>query len=290
MTVNVVVLNFYGNNSANYTHSGAGGTVTCPNGIMARLSTELPDQIRTSITIASGNMVIFQKVEDDVVDGMLTIGNTVIRMVFGKKSSRIIISDKCYKDNYRQNGNTKSIDMFERDDASGTYVYDKESASFLLFNVDEHGASARKYSCYVKEIPLQDKGELFDASIETSDIVFADFTTGDAAIEMWINATVSVAGLKMTWSSDTNTDFQETNTPIKLGNVENTGSFDNDEVKYSGSRCIVSKKIEPDSRHGIAIRYKIIADLINNGYDDIEIHDMNLLTQMKLYEVGGDDA
>ncbi|HPS30420.1 MAG TPA: hypothetical protein PLZ43_09200 [bacterium] len=282
------VINFYKNDSAQWQYTGTSSlTLYMPNGIVVRKTTDFPNEVVSTITVAHDETLIFQRVDSEISRAfVVSFGVILLELVFDNKNNYIITEDFCYKDFYRHNGNVKNVYVFSKD-AAGTYMYDEDNASFILWDGD---ASKQRYSDTRIDTPIQDKGELFDAFIESGDIIFADFTTGDAAIEMWINATVSVAGLKMTWSSDTNTDFQETNTPIKLGNIENTGSFDNDEVRYSGSRCIVSKKIEPDSRHGIAIRYKIIADLINNGYDDIEIHDMNLLTQMKLYEVGGDDA
>jgi hypothetical protein len=259
-----------------------------PNGIVVRKTTDNPSDFVSQIPVVQNDILIFQRIDPEVARAfIISFGAILLELVFDNKNNYIITEDFCYKDFYRHNGNVKNIIVFSKDTAAGTYMYDEDNASFILWDGD---ASKQRYSDSLINSPIQDKGQEIEAFIESGDIIFADFTTGDAAIEMWINATVSVAGLKMTWSSDTNTDFQETNTAIKLGDIESTGSFDNEEVRYSGSKCIVSKKIEPDSRHGIAIRYKIIADLINNGYDDIEIHDMNLLTQMKLYEIGGDDA
>jgi hypothetical protein len=55
---------------------------------------------------------------------------------------------------------------------------------------------------------------------------------------------------------------------------------------------VVSKKLNPSSREAMAIKYKIIADYNNNGYDDIEILDINLLTSMRMYEstTSGEDS
>jgi len=69
-------INFDRNDSANYTHAGATQTITCPNGIMARLSTEAPSEIRDEIIVADGNVVIFQKVEDNIADTMIPIGTS----------------------------------------------------------------------------------------------------------------------------------------------------------------------------------------------------------------------
>jgi hypothetical protein len=281
------VINFYKNDSAQWQYTGISSiTLVMPNGIVVRKTTDDPSDFVSSIVIIQNDTLIFQRIDASISKAVILLtGSIYLELIFDNKNNYLIIEDYCYKDFYRNNGTIISVDMF-RKDAAGMYMYDETTASFIAWD----GVTNARYTYSTVSTPIQDKGEPINAWIETGDIIFADYTTGDAAIEMWINATVSVAGLKMTWSSDTNTVFQDTNVSFKLGDVENTGSFDNDEVRYSGSRCIVSKKIEPDSRHGIAIRYKIIADLINNGYDDIEIHDMNLLTQMKLYEIGGDDA
>jgi hypothetical protein len=284
-------INFDRNDSANYTHSGASQTITCPNGVMARLSTEAPSEIRDAILVANGNVVIFQKMEDNIADTMIPIGTSGNYLIFrfNYKNNYFIVHDYCYEDFYRHNGNTKSVDTFVKDDAAGTYVYDEEMASFVT---KEPVETRQRYSCTTLSVPIQDKGERIEGSIETTDMVFADFTTTDSVIDMHINALVSVAGLRLTWSSDTNTQFMEMNDRIPLGSLEATGSFDNSIVRYAGSKYVVSKKLNPSSREAMAIKYKIIADYNNNGYDDIEILDINLLTSMRMYEstTSGEDS
>lgn len=285
----IVYLNFYDNNSAQYTHSGSGGTVTCPNGIMARLYGEAPSLIRSTITIANADVVIFQKVEDDVVDAVLAVGSTIIKMMFNTKNTKIVIHDHCYEDFYRNNGSTKTVDTFVKATA-GLYVYDKDSASFILWDNTAHGTTYQRYSCVSKTINIQDKGQKIDASFTTSDIVFADYAVTDRPIDVYVNAGISLAGLKLTWSSDTNTESQDTKVSFNLGDVSLTGSFENDTVKYSGQRFMKSIKLMPASRNCFAIRYEVFADFVNNGYDDIEVYDFNILTEQILGEIGGDNA
>mgnify|MGYP001128587876 CR=1 FL=1 len=283
-------INFDRNDSANYTHAGASQTITCPNGIMARLSTEAPSEIREEIDVEDGNTVIFQKVEDNIADTMIPVGVSGDYLIFrfNYKNNYFIVHDYCYEDFYRHNGNTKSVDTFVKD-VAGNYVYDEEMASFITKETPE---TRQTYSCTTLSVPIQDKGERIEGSIETSDMIFADFTTTDSVIDMHINALVSVAGLRLTWSSDTNTEFMAMNDRISLGKLEATGSFDNSIVRYAGSRYVVSKKLNPSSREAMAIKYKIIADYNSNGYDDIEILDINLLTSMRMYEstTSGEDS
>jgi len=286
----IVYLNFYDNNSAQYTHSGAGGTVTCPNGIMARLYGEAPSLIRSTITIANASVVIFQKVEDDVVDAVLAVGSTIIKMMFSTKNTKIVIHDHCYEDFYRNNGSTKTVYTFVKDKANGTYVYDKDSASFIEYDADAHGTLYQKYRRVNKTINIQDKGQKIDASFTTGDIVFADYAVTDKAIDVYVNAGISLAGLKLTWSSDTNTESQKTKVSFNLGDKALTGSFENSPVKYAGQRFMKSIKLMPASRNCFAIRYEVFADFINNGYDDIEVYDFNILTEQILGEIGGDNA
>lgn len=286
--MSVYNLHFYGNDSAVYVHTGLGATGTCPNGIMARLSGELPSEIRKTFSVQNGGTVIFQKVEDSVVDGSMDLGQVTIKMLFGIKNTRMVVHENCYEDFYRHNGNTKTVDTFVPD-VTGDYVYDRDSASFIDRDPVEH-ASARRYSCIEKEINIQDKGVSIDAHVTTGDIVFADYAVTDRPIDIYINTGISVAGLKLTWASDTNVLEQENNVAFNLGNSELTGSFDNDVVRYAGHRFVQSIKLQPESRNAFAVRYKISADFVNNGYDDIEIHDLNLLTEQILGEIGGDNA
>lgn len=283
-------LNFNSNDSAQYTHAGAGGAVVCPNGIMARLYDEVPSAIRTNITIGNGDVVIFQKVEDDVVDGVLIVGDTSIKMVFDYKNTTIVIHDHCYEDFYRHNGNTKTVDTFVQADGIGDYIYDKDSASFIEWDATEHGTTYMRYSCTEKEINIQDKGDIIEAYFTTSDIVFAEYAVTDKPVDIYVNAGISLAGLKLSWSSDTNTEPQPTKVSFNLGDEVFTGSFNNDTVKYSGQRFMKSIKLMPSSRNSFAIRYEVFADFTNNGYDDIEVYDFNILTEQILGEIGGDNA
>jgi len=285
----IVYLNFYDNNSAQYTHSGSGGTVICPNGIKARLYGEAPSLARSTITIGDSDVVIFQKVEEDVVDAVLAVGAVIIKMIFSNKNTKIVIHDHCYEDFYRNNGSTKTVDTFVKDNA-GLYVYDKDSASFILWDNDAHGTTYQRYSCVSKTVNIQDKGQKIDASFTTSDIVFADYAVTDKAIDVYVNAGISLAGLKLTWSSDTNTESQDTKVSFNLGDVLLTGSFENEPVKYAGQRFMKSIKLMPASRNCFAIRYEVFADFVNNGYDDIEVYDFNILTEQILGEIGGDNA
>lgn len=285
----IVYLNFYDNSSAQYTHSGTGGTVTCPNGIMARLYGEAPSLARSTITIGDSDVVIFQKVEEDVVDAVLAVGAVIIKMIFSNKNTKIVIHDHCYEDFYRNNGSTKTVDTFVKDIA-GLYVYDKDSASFILWDNTAHGTTYQRYSCVSKTINIQDKGQKIDASFTTSDIVFADYAVTDKPIDVYVNAGISLAGLKLTWSSDTNTESQDTKVSFNLGDVSLTGSFENEPVRYSGQRFMKSIKLMPASRNCFATRYEVFADFVNNGYDDIEVYDFNILTEQILGEIGGENA
>lgn len=286
------VINFDRNISANYAHTGglADATIVCPNGIMARLSTEAPSEIRDEIDVEDGDIVIFQKMEDNIADTMIPVGTSGNYLIFrfNYKNNYFIVHDYCYEDFYRHNGNTKTVDTFVKDGA-GDYVYDEEMASFITRETVE---TRQRYSCTTLSVPIQDKGEKIEGSVETSDMIFADFTTTDSVIDMHINALVSVAGVRLTWSSDTNTEFMAMNDPIQLGKLEATGSFDNSIIRYCGSKYVISKKLNPSSREAMAIKYKIIADYTSNGYDDIEILDINLLTSMRMYEstTSGEDS
>jgi hypothetical protein len=286
----IVYLYFLGNDSAQYTHSGTGGTVTCPNGIMARLYGEAPSAIRSEITIANASVVIFQKVEEDVIDGVIEIGSTTLKMIFDTKNTTIVLHDHCYEDFYKDNGNTKTVYTFVKDSVDGTYVYDKDSASFIDYVAGTHGTLYQKYSKVSKTTKIQDKGQKIDASFTTSDIVFADYAVTDKPVDVYVNAGISLAGLKLTWSSDTNTESQDTKVSFNLGDKVLTGSFENSPVKYSGQRFMKSIKLMPASRNCFAVRYEVFADFINNGYDDIEVYDFNILTEQILGEIGGENA
>jgi hypothetical protein len=286
----IVYLYFLGNDSAQYTHSGTGGTVTCPNGIMARLYGEAPSAIRSEITIANASVVIFQKVEEDVIDGVIEIGSTTLKMIFDTKNTTIVLHDHCYEDFYKDNGNTKTVYTFVKDSVDGTYVYDKDSASFIDYVAGTHGTLYQKYSKVSKTTKIQDKGQKIDASFTTSDIVFADYAVTDKPVDVYVNAGISLAGLKLTWSSDTNTESQDTKVSFNLGDKVLTGSFENSPVKYSGQRFMKSTKLMPASRNCFAVRYEVFADFINNGYDDIEVYDFNILTEQILGEIGGENA
>ena len=208
---------------------------------------------------------------------------------FDVKNTYLVIHDNCYKDFYRKGATSaKTITLFSKDDG-GDFVYDRDTASFIAN--DETIAELKdrqRYTASTVQTPFQNISESFLAYVETDDIVFADLAVTDRPIDVYINATVSVAGLKLTWSSATNVVFNGASSRIKLGNTDLTGSFDNPVVRFNGKRFIKSVKLSPQSRASEAVRYKIYADFVNNGYDDIEIHDINLLTEMLYAEVTGD--
>ena len=120
--------------------------------------------------------------------------------------------------------------------------------------------------------------------------MFADYAVTDKPVDVYVNAGISLAGLKLTWSSDTNTESQDTKVSFNLGDKVLTGSFENSPVKYSGQRFMKSIKLMPASRNCFAVRYEVFADFINNGYDDIEVYDFNILTEQILGEIGGENA
>jgi hypothetical protein len=285
--MSIVHIYFGRNRSAQYLHEGDAGDITCPNGILGRLNTEKPSEARKEITVANNDILIFEREDNTVIDATLIAPTDIIvRMHFNYKNNYFVLEDYCYEDCYRYNSNTKTIDTYYKNVAGG-YVYDPESASFQEYDAADPAHEGRtRYDTEEVDIPIQDKGNEFDAFIETPDIFFADIPVTDKQIELYINASVSVAGLRLNWASDTNTTFQETLASFQLGKEELTGSFENEVIRYQGGRAVVSKKITADSRVASAVRYKIIADFVNNGYDDIEIHDINMLTEMILAEAG----
>ena len=216
-------------------------------------------------------------------------GTHLLFLDFDVENTYLVIHDNCYRDFYRKGASSvKTITLFEKA-KDGDFVYDRDTASFIAN--DETIAELKdrqRYTASTVQTPFQNISESFLAYVETDDIVFADLAVTDRPIDVYINATVSVAGLKLTWSSATNVVFNGASSRIKLGNTDLTGSFENDVVRFTGKRFIKSVKLSPQSRASEAVRYKIYADFVNNGYDDIEIHDINLLTEMLYAEVTGD--
>jgi hypothetical protein len=282
--MSVTVVDFGKNDSAIYAHVLADYEITCPNGILARIQDEAPSEARQVINVETNDVVIFQRVCNCINNVACRNGaSNLIHFKFDVKNNFIVIHDHCYKDFYKYATNTKAVEVFNKDSA-GTWMYDEDMASFIQHD----GSTAQKYDREIKQVPIQDSGSLFTAFIESPDIIFADFCVGDRPVEIMLAATISVAGLKLTYAVDTSTIFKDTNAYLKLGDESYTGSFDNEVVRYAGNRCIVSKKVHPTSRAGIAIRYRLTADFENNGFDDIEIHDMNLLTEEVMHEVSTD--
>lgn len=272
--------------------------IVCPKGMLARFTTEAPSEMRSSISGAvTGDSIIFIRDEMEMMPAVISIETATVPYLlflnFDTKNTYIAIHENCYNDFYRKNSleSLKDITVFSKDDA-GDYVYDRDTASFIKYNpLINEIKNRQRYSYSIIGTPYQEKSTPFPSFVETADIVFADYTVNDKAIDVYINATISLAGLKLTWASDTNTIFQQENIGIKLGDKELTGSFDNSSIRYTGQRFLNSIKLQPESRVATAIRYKIMTDFVNNGYDDIEIHDINILTEMILAEInGGDNA
>jgi|LSQX01.1.fsa_nt_gb hypothetical protein len=287
----ITYLHFNGNDSAQFTYTGIAQKLVCPNGVMARLIDEPPSAIRKKIQVKDNDEIIFQKVEADVVDGVIELiaGASFLKLIFGLTNTSIVLHDYCYEDFYRNVGSKKMVDTYIKA-KPGAYVYDKDSASFVLYDPTAHGNKFQRYDRTAKEIKVQDKGQKIDASFTTGDIVFADYVVTDKPIDVYVNAGISLAGLKLSWSSDTNTETQEENVSFNLGAEELSGSFNNNPVRYSGQRFMKSIKLMPASRNSFAIRYEVKADFVNNGYDDIEVYDFNILTEQILGEIGGANA
>jgi len=214
---------------------------------------------------------------------------TYLQLNFDTKNNYIAIHDFCFEDFYHSNGHQVSTDVFFKD-AKGDYIYSEELASFVEYEGIEPPSGVQTWDVTTVATVYQDIGVRFDSFVELDDISFADYAINDSAIEVFINASISVAGLTLNWASNTSVEYQDTVGRFNLGELIETGSFDNDTVKYTGNRFIVTKKLQPNSKVASAIRYKIMSDFINNGYDDIEIHDINILTEMALVEGGDEDA
>lgn len=276
-------------------------TLNCSNGVNVRKASDPPSSASSTLSgVTKDDVVIFNKVEDSVTEGAvfftyisssgfpLLINNYYLQLIFDNKNNSISIHDNCFKDFYKSNSTTKSTDVFFKD-YKGGYIYDEEKASFIEYDEDTHGRNVQLWDTTTVSTPFQQYGTPFDSYVELNDISFADYAIKDKAIEVYINASVSVAGLTLNWASNTSVEFQDTVGRFSLGDIVETGSFDNDTVKYTGNRFIVSKKLQPDSKVASAIRYKIVSDFVSNGYDELEIHDINILTEMSLVE-GGDNA
>jgi len=280
-------------------------TLNCPNGINVRKQSDPPSSAALTLSgVTKSDIVVFNKVEDDVTEGAVYFSyNSVVlfpvfstienhyylQLTFNEKNNNIVLHDHCYEDFYKSNGQSTSVDVFYKT-IKGAYVYDEEKASMIKYDEDEHGLYVQTYDSTTVATPYQANGQRFDSYVELDDISFADYAVKDSVIEVYINASVSVAGLTLNWASNTSVEFQDTVGRFNLGNIIETGSFDNDDVKYTGNRFIVTKKLQPDSKVSTAIRYKIMTDFVNNGYDDIELHDINIMTEMALVEGGDDDA
>lgn len=303
-------LDFGPNRSAAWTVLTPGLVATgiilnCPNGVNVRFQSDPPSSASQVLyNVGTGDVVIFNKVEDDVIEGAVyfyyppVYGFDVdyyLQLIFDEKNNYIVIHDFCFEDFYKANATCKSVEVFYKADGGAkfipedpTYVYDEEKASFVEYDQETHG-EAQQYDVTTVCTTFQQYGTPFDSYVELNDISFADYAIKDKAIEVYINASVSVAGLTLNWASNTSVEFQDTVGRFSLGDIIETGSFDNDTVKYTGNRFIVSKKLQPDSKVASAIRYKIVSDFVSNGYDELEIHDINILTEMSLVE-GGDNA
>ncbi len=281
-------------------------TLNCSNGVNVRKASDPPSSASLTLSgVTKDDVVIFNKVEDSVTEGAVFFtyeslilvppfppssltNNYYLQLIFDNKNNSISIHDNCFEDFYRSNATTKSTDVFFKY-FKGGYIYDEEKASFIEYDEDTHGTNVQLWDTTTVNTPFQQCGTPFNSYVELNDISFADYAIKDKAIEVYINASVSVAGLTLNWASNTSVEFQDTVGRFSLGDIVETGSFDNDTVKYTGNRFIVSKKLQPDSKVASAIRYKIVSDFVSNGYDDIEIHDINILTEMSLVE-GGDNA
>lgn len=278
-------------------------TLNCSNGINVRKASDAPSSASLTLSgVTKDDVVIFNKVEDSVTEGAVYFtyssvlggdptgltNNYYLQLIFDNKNNSISIHDNCFEDFYKSNSTTKRTDIFFKH-YKGDYIYDEEKASFIEYDEDTHGRNVQLWDATTVSTLFQQYGTPFDSYVELNDISFADYAIKDKAIEVYINASVSVAGLTLNWASNTSVEFQDTVGRFSLGDIVETGSFNNNTVKYTGNRFIVSKKLQPDSKVASAIRYKIVSDFVSNGYDELEIHDINILTEMSLVE-GGDNA
>lgn len=202
----------------------------------------------------------------------------------------LILEDFCYGDSYEYDGTTNVIGSYFVSDDNGAYIYEPEIASFRMLG-DGEISNAQRYNIQLilKAAEVQTKCDKIDAYFDSADIVFADYAVGDNQVDTWITANVSVAGLYMTYVESTGTKFRDEVTRVQLGPENVNGRWEN--KVYCGTRIVESKQLTPDTHDSKAVKYRFYADFVNNGKDDIEIQQLNILSTMKIFEKeGGENA
>lgn len=270
------------------------GIFNLGNGLKARKSEGDIDKFYSSLEVEYGETIIAIVEENcpPIVRGKLN-DDTYVFSVSNFDNS-IILEDFCYGDFFSHVNSSESVSYFLENE-NGAYVYESEIASFRLASQEEKDdPKIKKYALFSDNYNLQTKNEDINAYFDTSDIVFADYAVGDAQVDTWITANPSISGLYMTFIESTDTKFKKEVTRVQLSGKDKEGKYNDgrwENKVYCGTRIIESKQFTPDSYDSKAIKYRFRADFTNNGKDDIEIQQLNILSALKIFEKeGGENA
>lgn len=193
--------------------------------------------------------------------------------------TRIILMGEGYQDFYQKSGSSQTISYYDYDTATGTFDYDWSTGLIV--------SAGSTFSKTDVEIQLKNPTEKFESYFDTVNIVFNQETIDDRIVKMFLKSRISFARLDIQYASDSNFVFTTAKREIKLGEKKETGAFENDTVRYQGTKQIaVSQNIAPDQRVSRSIAFRVTAKLVNR--DTIYVHSIDVLPSGML-EIGGEE-
>jgi hypothetical protein len=244
---------------------------------------DVPDGASASFTISIIRLKTFQK-------GVLNIAvntypqdftfNIVSYCVF----MGLVINEEGYADVYRKKSETESINTYVRDTVAGSYYFDNVTGVMTTTNV-----GGITYSEQTSTMTYQTSSDYFEAYFDTVNIVYEKEAIQGNALEIFVKASTSLANCKISWASDSNMQFISEGKLALLGSLKETGSWNNDTVRYARTQEVLIKKLTVKARNQNSIKLRVEAKLKTGGIDDVNIHEINILPN-GIFFIGGDYA
>lgn len=188
----------------------------------------------------------------------------------------ILILGYGYADYYRYEGKTKAVTGYTFDSAGASaYDYSQATGEFTVNSGPNHGYWA---AVTAVNFPMQSSSDLFPSYFDSVNIVFNKETVNANDLQMFLKASVSCAGINISWASDSNAIFQTNQATRNLHEtVSETGDWTNTNIYYKGQKQIFIKEIKPLSRIGRSIKFRVIGNMNEGALDEIKIHHIEVL-------------
>lgn len=173
----------------------------------------------------------------------------------------ILLLGEGYADGAKYDGETEEVHTYIPN-PTGVYGYDSSTGEF---NYEDDGGFDR----VTKTVRTSGSGDMFHAYFDSINLYYSKEEIESNNISLFVKVATSLAKMKVRYAPDSNYVFLEQKGTMDCGFPQETGSFNNSNVRYMGSRQVSIRKIDTPIRDGESIKFRVEASM--DSVDDFVV-------------------